>query len=192
MKTNIKRTLKFITLLLSALLIGTASASLYNYMQITATVGVKSTYAVNFYEGNDTSKAGGTITNNRQTVTFTNMEGPNGTLATYSDAVRICNNDTTAAHNIKLEIESYTYKGQASSNLDYIKITVYDSGDTEVDSLQLDPHGDDGGNDLATAFNSLDANDAWWRVQWDIFWFGNATTTTSDSVDITLKITVES
>jgi len=189
MKTNIKKTLKFITLLLSALLIGTASASLYNYMQITATVGVKSTYAVNFYEGNDTSKAGGTITNNRQTITFTNMEGPNGTLATYSDAVRICNNDT-AAHNIKLEIESSTYNGQAQSNLDYINITIYDSGDTAVDSLQLDPHGDDGGDISATAFNSLNANDAWWRVQWDILWFGNATT--SDSVDITLKITVES
>jgi len=190
MKPNIKKSLKFITLLLSALLIGTASASIYNYMQITATVGVKGTYVVNFYEGNDTSSAGGTITNNRQTVTFTNMEGPNGTLATYSDAVRICNNDTTAAHNIKLEIESHTYNGQASSNLDYIKITVYDSGDTEVDSLQLDPHSDDGGDDLATAFNSLDANHAWWRVQWDILWFGNATA--SDSVDITLKITVES
>jgi len=189
MKTNIKKSLKFITLLLSALLIGTASASIYNYMQITATVGVKATYVVNFYEGNDTSKAGGTITNNNQTVTFTNMEGPNGTLATYSDAVRICNNDTTA-HNIKLEIDSSTYNGQAQSNLDYIKITIYDSGDTAVDSLQLDPHGDDGGDISATAFHSLNANDAWWRVQWDILWFANATA--SDSVNITLKITVES
>jgi hypothetical protein len=190
MKTNYKRILKFVTLLISALLIGTASASIYNYMYMYATpIGVKGAYLVNFYDGNDTSKAGGTITNNRQTITFTDMEGSNGTLALYSDSVRICNNDTTS-HNIKLEIESFNYYGDAQYNLDYIKITIYNSGDTSVDSLQLDPHGDDGGNDSETAFNSLTGNHGWWRVQWNILWFGNATT--ADYVNITLKITVES
>jgi hypothetical protein len=188
MKTNIKKSIKFVTLLLSALLIGTASAAIYNYMQITATVGVKG-FDVNFYEGEDTSKAGGTISNDRQTVTFTNMKGLSGQPVTYSDSVRICNNGTTG-HNIKLEIESHQYSEYADDNLDYIKITIYDSGGTSVDSLQLDPHGDDGGDDLTTEFHTLNGNNDWWRVQWDILWFGNATT--SDYVNITLKITVES
>jgi len=120
-------------LLVSTLLSGTASAAIYNYMYMYATpVGVKSVYNVNFYAGGDTSEAGGTITNNRQTVRFTSLQGPNGTLATCNDTVRICNNDTTS-HNIKLEIESFTYGGSAQSNLDYIYITIYDSSDIFVD-----------------------------------------------------------
>ncbi|MEM2537597.1 MAG: hypothetical protein QXK29_05585 [Candidatus Bathyarchaeia archaeon] len=185
-----KKSLKFITLLVSALFIGTASAAVYNYMYIYATpVSVKSSYKVNFYAGGDFAKAGGSITNNRQTVTFAGLEGPNGTLAEYSDTVRICNNDTTA-HNIKLEITSRSYGGSAESTLDYIKITIYSSSGGQVDSLQIDPHGDDGGDDFETGSNSLTGNNDWWRVKWDIFWFGNATT--NDSVNITLKITVES
>jgi hypothetical protein len=190
MKINARKSLKFITLLFSALLIGTASAAVYNYMYIYATlVGVKSIYKVNFYEGGDFVKAGGSITNNRQTVTFTGLEGPNGTLAEYGDTVRICNNDTIA-HRIKLEIINRSYGGSAQYTLDYIKITIYNSGNTQVDSLQIDPHNDDGGDDTTTDFNSLAGNNDWWRVKWDIFWFGNATGT--DSVSITLKITVES
>jgi len=58
MKMSTKKSLKFVTLLISALIIGTASAAVYNYMQINATVGVKG-FDVNFYAGADTSKAGG-------------------------------------------------------------------------------------------------------------------------------------
>ncbi|MEM2318000.1 MAG: hypothetical protein QW142_01115 [Candidatus Bathyarchaeia archaeon] len=189
MRINYKKSLKFITLLTSALLIGTASAAVYNYMYIYATpVSVKGIYKVNFYAGGDFTKAGGIITNNRQTVTFTGLEGPNGTIAEYDDTVRICNNDTLA-HNIKLEM-TYSYGGNALSTLDYIKITIYSSTGNQVDYLRLDPHGDDGGSVTSTNFNSLAGNNDWWRIKWDILWFGNATTT--DSVSITLKVTVES
>jgi|GEM_PF-1771969 len=189
MKTNIKKSLKFLTLLISALLIGTASAAIYNYMQINATVGVKG-FDVNFYAGEDTSKAGGTITPDRQGVSFSNIKGLPGKLVTYSDSVRICNNDTTA-HKIKLEIENPQYSEYADDHLDYIKITIYDSNNATVDSLQLDPNNDNGGDDLDTAFNSLTyGSNGWWRVQWDILWLDAATQ--EDTVSITLKITVES
>ena len=187
MKTNIKKTLKFITLLLSALLIGTASAAVYNYMQINATVGVKG-FDVNFYDGDDTATAGGTISSDRQTVTFDNIEGLAGQIVNYTDLVRICNNGTSA-HNLNLEITSDTYNGNAASTLDYIKITVYNSGGTSVDTLQLDPHGDDGGDDKTTDFQNLAGSNDWWRVQLKILWFSNATV--SDSVNIALQITVE-
>jgi hypothetical protein len=187
MKTNIKKSLKFLTLLISALLIGTASAAIYNYMQINATVGVKG-FDVNFYAGADTSKAGGSISSDRQTVTFTDMDGLSGQLVTYSDSVRICNNGT-ASHNIKVEIQSSNYGGDAQTTLDYINITIWNDGNV-VDFLRLDPHEDDGGARSATGFNSLAGSNSWWRVQWDILWFSNATS--SDSVTMTLKITVES
>ena len=187
MNVNYKKSLKLITLLISALLIGTASATIYNYMYMYATpIGVKSTYDVNFYDGNDASNAGGSITNNRQTVTFIGMEGSNGTLAKYGDPVRICNNDTVA-HNTELAFDSWAFSGSALTTLKYVNITLYDSGDSFVGCMSLIPAG--GGNETAGTY-SLAGNNDWWRVQWDIFWFGNATT--SDSVDITLKITVES
>jgi hypothetical protein len=187
MKMSTKKSLKFVTLLISALIIGTASAAVYNYMQINATVGVKG-FDVNFYAGADTSKAGGSISSDRQTVTFADMDGLPGQPITYSDSVRICNNGT-ASHNIKLEIYSSNYYGNASTTLDYINITIWNDGNV-VDFLRLDPHGDDGGARSATNFNTLAGNDSWWRVQWDILWFSNATT--GDSVNIVLKITVES
>jgi hypothetical protein len=115
------------------------------------------------------------------------MKGLSGQPVTYSDSVRICNNGTTG-HNIKLEIQSSSYFGDAETTLDYITISIYDDGNV-VDFLRLDPHGDDGGTRSATGFNNL-AGGHNWRVQWDILWFNNATI--SDYVDMVLKITVES
>ncbi|MEM0007648.1 MAG: hypothetical protein QXR89_05205 [Candidatus Bathyarchaeia archaeon] len=116
------------------------------------------------------------------------MKGLPGQLVTYSDSVRICNNGTSQ-HNIKLEIQSTSYDGNAGTTLDYINITIYNDGNV-VDFLRLDPHGDDGGTRSSTDFQSLASNNSSWRVQWDILWFSNATI--SDSIVMTLKITVES
>jgi hypothetical protein len=188
MKINYKRSLKFLTLLISALFISTASAAIYNYMYMYATpIGVKGTYDVNFYEGADFSNAGGTITNNRQTVTFTDMKGSNGTLATYSDPVRICNNGTVA-HNVGLAFDSWTFSGNAETTLNYVNITLFDYNGGFVGCMSLIPAG--GGNQTAGTYSLTSGSNGWWRVQWDILWFGNATT--GDSVSITLKITVES
>jgi len=52
MKTNYKKALKFITLLISALLIGTASAAVYRYMYIEGTVTVGKPLLV-WLEGED-------------------------------------------------------------------------------------------------------------------------------------------
>jgi hypothetical protein len=187
MNMNLKKSLKLITLLISALLIGTVSATIYNYMSMNSTgIGVKSTYDVNFYAGADYSSAGGSITNNRQTVTFTNMQGPNGSLATYSDPVRICNNSTLSkTYNVELAFDSWTFGGNALTTLQYANITVFSSSTTRIGSMSLIPAG--GGNTTAGA-HDLTALD-WYRVQWDIMWYPNATAGT-DTANIYLKITV--
>lgn len=185
MKLNYKRGLKFVTLLLSALLIATASATIYNYMYMYATpIGVKGIYDVNFYAGADFNDAGGSITNNLQTVTFTNMKGSNGSLATYTDPVRICNNGSTT-YSVELTFDSWTFQGNAQTTLSYVNVTLYDSGDSFVGRMSLIPAG--GGNSTTGAHN-LAGSDDWWHVQWDILWFANATA--SDSVNISLEIIV--
>jgi len=187
MNMNLKKSLKFITLLISALLISTVSASIYSYMNMNSTgIGVKSTYDVNFYAGADYTNAGGSITNNRQTVTFTSMQGSNGSLATYSDPVRICNNSTTTTtYNVELAFDSWTFQGNALTTLQYTNVTVFSSSDARIGSMSLIPAG--GGNQTAGA-HDLTASD-WYRVQWDIMWYPNATAVT-DTVNIYLKITV--
>lgn len=187
MKTNIKKSLKLVTLLISALFISTASATIYNYMYMYSTISVKGAYDVNFYEGADFVNASGLITNYRQTVTFNGMQGSNGTLARYSDPVRICNNGSVA-HNVQLAFDSWTFVGNAQTTLNYVNITLYDYSGSPVGCMSLIPAG--GGNTTAGTYSLNYGSNGWWRVQWDILWFGNATT--SDSVSITLKITVES
>jgi len=184
MNVNYKKSLKLVTLLITALIIGTASATIYNYMDMLATpINVKSAYEVNFYDGNDTITAGGSITNNRQTVTFTGMEGANGSLATYSDPVRICNNGSIS-YNVEVTKDSWTLNGEASTTLNYVNITLYDSSDNFVGCMSLIPSG---GNSTTGAYD-LAGSHAWWRAQWDILWFANATT--SDSVNVDLEIIV--
>jgi hypothetical protein len=185
MNVNLKKSLKLITLLISALLISTVSATIYSYMNMNSTgIGVKSTYDVNFYAGADYTNAGGSITNNRQTVTFTSMQGSNGSLATYSDPVRICNNGTKI-YNVELAFDSWTFHGNALTTLQYTNVTVFSSSSARIGSMSLIPAG--GGNQTAGA-HDLTASD-WYRVQWDIMWYPNATAGT-DTVDIYLKITV--
>lgn len=187
MKINYKRSLKFVTLLISALFISTASAAIYNYMYMYSTIGVKGGYDVNFYAGADFVNASGSITNYRQTVTFSGMQGSNGTLATYSDPVRICNNGSVA-HNVELAFDSWSFVGSAQTTLNYVNITLFDYNNDSVGCISLIPAG--GGNTTTGTHSLTYGSNGWWRVQWDILWFGNATT--GDSVSITLKITVES
>jgi len=185
MKINHKRSIKFITLLITSLLIATASATTYNYMYMHATpIGVKGAYDVNFYAGEDFSTVGGSITNLRQTVTFTGMKGSNGSLATYTDPVRICNNGTIT-YSVEVTLDSYSFAGTGATTLYYVNITLYDPTDSFVGCLSLNPV--DGGNST-TGAHDLAGSNAWWRAQWDIWWFANATS--ADSVSISLKIIV--
>jgi hypothetical protein len=184
MNMNLKKSLKFITLLISALLISTVSATIYNYMNMNSTgIGVKSLYDVTFLAGADFTSAGGSITNNKQTVTFTGMQGSNGSLATYTDPVDICNNGSKN-YNAELAFNSWTFHGNALTTLQYANVTVFSSAGAMVGSMSLIPSA---GNQTAGT-HTLTAGD-WYRVQWDIMWSASAAAGT-DSVDIYLKITV--
>ena len=107
MKANYKKMLKLATLLISSLLIAIASASVYYTMFIEATVGVTGN-KVQFWEGADFTTAGGSITDARQKVTFSSMNGMNGSLTTISEPVIINNTDTVNGYNLTLKLDSWT------------------------------------------------------------------------------------
>jgi hypothetical protein len=185
MKINIKKSLKFITLLLSSLLIASVSASVYYTMFMTATVGVTGN-KVQFWEGTDFGRVGGSITDARQKVTFSGMNGLNGSLTTISDPVKINNTDTANAHNIELKLDSWS--GTASTPLYYINVTIYAANGTKLgNNIYLVPGGS--GQVETTGQLTMLASEVW-RVQWDIYWKGEATT--SDQVTVSLKLEVSS
>ncbi|MEM2105109.1 MAG: hypothetical protein QXV21_01390 [Candidatus Bathyarchaeia archaeon] len=185
MKTNIKRILKLAMLLLSSLLIASVSASVYYTMFMTATVGVAGN-KVQFWEGADFSAVGGLISDARQKVTFSNMNGLNGSLTTISDPVRINNTDTSNTHTIELKLDSWT--GTGSTPLYYIDITIYAANNTKLgNSIHLVPGGS--GQVETTGQLTMLAGEVW-RVQWDIYWKGEATS--NDNVTVSLKLEVSS
>ena len=87
MKPNIKRILKFATLLLSSLLIATASAAVVRYMEIQGTVNV-GTLKLIWIDGAD---ADATIVGSLATFSL-NVE--NNTLVTFTEAILLKNNVT--------------------------------------------------------------------------------------------------
>ncbi len=87
MKPNIKRILKFATLLLSSLLIATASAAVVRYMEIQGTVTVGALKLI-WIDGAD---ADATIVGSTATFSL-NVE--NNTLVTFTEAILLKNNVT--------------------------------------------------------------------------------------------------
>ena len=185
---KMRKCLKLLTLLISSLLIATVSSQVYNYMFMDATVGVETT-GMSFVEGTNPNftETGGELFDNNQRVTFSGMNGTPGSPVNYSEPVMINNADTDAAgHDIELVLDSWT--GDAEPNLYNITISMYNSTNTQQgNSIVLVPGG------VGQVETSTDVNigpSTSWRVEWIVWWNGNATTT--DSVQVSLQLVVKS
>jgi hypothetical protein len=184
MKLNYKRSLKFVTLLITALLIGTASAYTYN-MFMNATVGVTAT-ELSFTANNpDYTTCGGAITDNNQKVTFSTMNGKAGVEAIY-DPVKITNG-ASAAHDIELMLDTWT--GDDQTNLYYITITMYNGATQKGNSIVLYPTTE--GTSVTTSGTVNIGISEEWQVEWKVYWKGTATVGT-DSVQVNLLLVVQS
>ncbi|MDH7564664.1 MAG: hypothetical protein QHH24_07310 [Candidatus Bathyarchaeota archaeon] len=184
MKIEHKRILKLATILLSSLFIASVSASVYYTMFMNATVGVAAN-KVQFWAGSDFATAGGSISDARQKVTFSSMDGLNGSVTTITDPVRINNTDSSNGYTIELKLDSWT--GDTETDLYYVNVTMYDGSTKKGDTIYLVPGGS---GQVSTTGQQTIAAGANWRVQWDIYWKGSATA--SDSVTVNLKLEVTS
>ncbi len=182
MKIEYKKLLKIVVLLITSLLIATVSAATYYTMFMDATVGVAGN-KVQFWEGADFTDAGGAITDARQKVTFSSMNGQNGSLTTISNPVTINNTHATDSYTIELKLDSWT--GTAATPLYYINVTMYDVSTKMGANIYLVPGG---AGQVDTTGQQTLGNMTGWRVQWDIYW--NGTATSSDSVTVNLHLIV--
>ena len=181
-KIRSRKALKLLGLLISSLFIATASAAYYTQMFMYATVTVEGQY-VKFVSAGNTSDLGGTLLSGGSEVTFDNMIGYNGSLASWSEAVNITNIHASQGYNVTLAY--HDWNGYTETELRYINITMYDGDAKKGEMLTLVP----GGNNVTTSGKQVLSASGMWRVQWDIFYWPNATIT--DTVDVTLKLIVE-
>lgn len=179
-----RKIVKLLSLLVSSLLIAAVSAQVYNYMFMDATVGVKTT-GMRFVAGSNFYEVGGTLYDNAQRVTFSEMDGTAGQLVTYQDPVRIHNGDDTS-HVIELVLFSWT--GEETTPLYNITITMYDSADVaQGASIVLVPGG--GVGHVTTSGEATISNGETWRVEWSIWWKGDETE--SHSVKVSLRLVIK-
>jgi hypothetical protein len=174
MNAKYKKSLKIVTLLVSAVLIATASAATYNYMYQNATIGVETLELTWTTTGaTDATAAGTTIAGS--TCTLASLEGPAGGTKTYSDPVRL---EATATTTFDLNIASITGD---TGDMTSIVVKLYDV----VGGLEGTLTVWDGsqGSDLTGL--TIDLGETW-RFQWEISWASGA----SGSVSVELEVEI--
>ena len=175
---NWKKATKLAILLLSSLFIGVASASLYDYMYLNATVGVEG-ISLEWINGTDADSAGTQIQG--LTATLTNLKGPPNGTRIYPYPVRLNNTGTTPV-TFNLTIG---YVSGSTDQLDSIIVRIYNVNSSSwVGNLTVWSNGAQG-TDLT---NLTIPNNNQLRFQWEITW--KATASTGDSVSVQLKLKV--
>ena len=176
-KMNIRKSAKLVFLLITALIIATASAAVYNYMYQNATIGVEG-MTLAWINGADNGTAGTQI--NGVTCTLTNLKGPANGTRIYGDPVRL-NNTGGSAVTFDLLIDNVS---GGTSQMDSIVVRLIRVSDSaNMGNLTVWSNGAKG-SDLTSL--QIGAN-AQWKFQWEIKWKSTATT---ETVTVNLQIRV--
>jgi hypothetical protein len=179
MKTNIKKSLKLITLLVTSLLIATASADVVNQMFMYATPISVEGLTLKWVLGNDATAAGASI--DAATCTMNNMKGPAGQIRTYGDPIRLNNTSVTT---VTFSITIQELSG-STDKLDLLEVRIYNvTNGASIQNLTL-WNGAQGGPWTNLQIPSLHE----WRFQWEITWKETATAGT-DTITVKLQFDI--
>ena len=179
MQMNYKKSLKFLTLLITALLISTVSAAIYDYMYLNGTVGVQG-MSLAWLNGADATEAGTQV--NGVTATLTTLKGPPNGTRIYADPVRLNN---TGASPITFNLTIDNVNGDTSV-LDSIYVRIYSFNTSQwIQNLTVWASGARGSDLL-----NLQIPSALWRFQWEIKWASTATISNSVTVNLKLQVPV--
>ncbi|MCK4483058.1 hypothetical protein KAU55_07495 [Candidatus Bathyarchaeota archaeon] len=133
MKINHKKILKFVTLLITALLIATVSAQVYRYMYIDGSITVGGAKMI--WILGDNAPAGASISGS--TVTM-DLDVEQGTPLNFTEALFLNNNNATGSFNYNLNVTTVVL----SSDFQRAKMHIYENYTaspswTYVDTLDL-------------------------------------------------------
>lgn len=156
MKKNPRKAIKFALLLISALLIGTASASIYYSLNISGTVTTAVT--VCFSQGNDWP-SGSTMGAGNTSVSLSLKAYPNTTLV-YEQAL-IVNNTGSSTPSVKLRHISITNGTADVGNFTFINIILIDDSGVQKGYLNYTVSGNNFTLASSTNYMPMDAYDDW-------------------------------
>jgi hypothetical protein len=106
-----RKELKLVTLLLTSLLIASASAAVYYSLSMTSTI-TTATNDVYFITGTDATAAGTSIFNNNKSATLASLKAyPNMTMS-YDNPIRVRSNNGATTFNVRLRPVSRTGNAQ--------------------------------------------------------------------------------
>jgi hypothetical protein len=181
-KLLFRRELKLVTLLLTSLLIASASAAVYYSLSMTSTISVATT-SVYFVEGADATSAGVSLSGDNRSAWLTQLKAYPNVTTTYSDPVKIRNNHTSTAFNIRLRHVSLS---GAATNFVFVNFTLVGSS-----SLALNYTSDQSSWTLpspsTTSWLSIPASTEW-SISVETKAIANAA---ADSVSIEIAFDVE-
>jgi hypothetical protein len=130
-KIRSRKALKFLGLLVSAMVIAGVSAQVYSYMFITGTAEVTTT-GLRWVEGldapNSTVISGSTVSN-------LNLTTNEGNPRNYTDCLRIQNLDATEDHNFMLNV---TYSSGNTSNWQKFNLMLFNATSGGTKQAELD------------------------------------------------------
>ena len=132
MNVKYKKSLKIVTLLITAIIIATASATTFNYMYIDGSVTVGGTKMI-WIAGAD---APGDISSSGSTVIM-DLDVQNGTYQVFTDALFLKNQDTES-HDLNITVTT----ALSTDDFDTANAIIYENTSTpgvwtEVDTLTL-------------------------------------------------------
>jgi hypothetical protein len=183
MNAKYKKSLKIVTLLITSIIIATASVNAYNQLFMYGTITITDNRVILVNGANTLTISTNGVEDSGTTVTFDKINIAVDEMLTYNAAVSILNN-AGSAKDINLEVTSLT--GPFSTNFDYVYITVFDTTPAQVGTqIQMLPSGS---NTTSTGTLSI-PNGVTWTVQWIIKASVDATAT--DSIVMTVALTVQ-
>ena len=155
-----KKPVKFLTLLLTAMLIATASAAVYYSINMKSTVTISQATVI-FEQGDDWP--GGSMGTNSTYVSLTIKAYPNATL-TYDEPLNISNTDSSA-HDVRLSHVSITPASASASvsNFTFINFTLIQPNGNPVTGSDFDytTSGDTWSTPSDMTYQSLAGNTDW-------------------------------
>jgi len=155
------KALKLLFLLLTSLLIASASAAVYYSISMEPKVTIKQA-VVQFAEGSDWSQVAGSIGTNNTWCSLSLKAYPNATL-TYEQPLNISNTDGSNSHQFRLRHISITpANGSVSvSNFTFFNFVVKNAAGVSQASFNYTTSGDNWITPSTTSYMTLTANTKW-------------------------------